>query len=405
MARFPGYAPQYRIRIDGREIPPGLRGSVQSIKHETDLEKADSVEITIANLDYRWSDHELLQEKMPFELSFGYAPDPLEVVFTGEINVLAPTFPMKTIPTIKITAHDLLNRLTRNRRDEGHQTSIPFVGNLPLPDDVVVQSALSSLRAETDPVGGALSVLTTLATYLLAPQIGQGGVRIQESESDFEFLTRIAKENGWEMYVDHTAGAEGLVLRFKSLVEDYSPVAIFNAGTSIMDFEPRISVVGDVAAVSARIWVDSLKEEFVIALGWDFDRSAFDIRVIPGAFGPIADLLGLGGDDAPTIDIKPSSFATAVQQLFREILPRLKNRHTGSLTVVGDPKLRPGELIGIGGVGARFGGMHRITSAKNTFDQSGYVSRLEVRKEPWLSDAQLPAGIEGLARALGQVVA
>ena len=35
-------------------------------------------------------------------------------------------------------------------------------------------------------------------------------------------LSAIAKENGWEMYIDHTADPKGYVLRFQFLIQDYS---------------------------------------------------------------------------------------------------------------------------------------------------------------------------------------
>ena len=34
--------------------------------------------------------------------------------------------------------------------------------------------------------------------------------------------------------------------------------------------------------VHTRIWIPAIKMEFVIVLGWDYDRAAFDLQIFPG---------------------------------------------------------------------------------------------------------------------------
>ena len=401
MARFPRYAPQYRITIDGDEIPPALRGSIISVKLTSALKGANRVDLSIANQGYRWTDHALLQTKLDFSLQLGYAPDPLVQMFAGKIVTVDSTFPQSGIPIMTVSAQDAVQPLMQNRHDESHRTTIPFIGNFPLPDEAVIATVLKGLQPQIDPVGGALSLLSTLASYLVAPEIAQKAVRIQESVSDFEFLSKIAKDNGWEMFIDHSQPPYGFVLQFKSLVEDFVPALTLKAGASLKDFNPRLTSVGDVDGVSARIWVDSLKMEFVIVLTWDFERASFDLRVIPGALGDIAELLGLGGA-ANTIDLKPASFGTAVQEVFNEMLPRLNARQTGSGTTVGDPRIRPGEIINLDGVGQQFGGLYRVESAEHNLGSDGYTTHFTVRKEAWFGATPLPQGIQGAARAIGQ---
>ena len=74
----------------------------------------------------------------------------------------------------------------------------------------------------------------TLATYITTPQDGQVSVRRQEGESDFDFLSAIAKENGWEMYIDHTQDPKGYVLKFQFLLQDYSSSVSLKWGQSLM---------------------------------------------------------------------------------------------------------------------------------------------------------------------------
>ena len=48
-------------------------------------------------------------------------------------------------------------------------------------------------------------------------------VRRQEGESDLEFLQRVAGENGWEMFIDHTGPLGGRKLRFMSPLDELEP--------------------------------------------------------------------------------------------------------------------------------------------------------------------------------------
>lgn len=90
MARFPTYAPEFRVEIDGEAIPAVLRGCVTRISYTDGIEGADRVELTIANQDLRWLDHPLLQVDKGFTLSLGYAPDPLDKVSTARSPASTP---------------------------------------------------------------------------------------------------------------------------------------------------------------------------------------------------------------------------------------------------------------------------------------------------------------------------
>src|SRR5262245_36135122 len=98
MVKFSRYAPEFTIHIDGDRIPAAMRGCVTRVTHQDGLEGADRVEVTLANEDLRWLDHPLLQTDNPFSLAIGYAPDPLEDVFVGEITGVNASFPNGGMP-------------------------------------------------------------------------------------------------------------------------------------------------------------------------------------------------------------------------------------------------------------------------------------------------------------------
>ena len=179
----------------------------------------------------------------------------------------------------------------------------------------------------------------SLVSYILAPQEAQHSVRTEKGETDFDFLTRISKENGWEVYIDHTLNPQGYVLRFQFLMQDYSPSVTLQWGQSLMDFTPRITTVGDIFGVSARVWISTLQIEFVIVVGWNYDTASFDLMIYPG-LGDISTILGEKASQ--TISIKPIGFPTSFRDILTELFPRLNNRLTGTGSTIGNPRLKPG---------------------------------------------------------------
>ncbi len=402
MARYPTYAPEYSIEIDGDPIPPALRGSVSRISYTDGIQGADRVEVSIANEGLRWLDHPLLQVDNRFTLSLGYAPDPLERVFVGEITGVNATFPNGGMPTLTVVAHDFLQRLTTGTKDRGFMLNLPTIGHFPLPDPAVVSlvAATNLLIPYPDPIGAALSFFTLLIAYAVSPLAAKKGVRIQQSQSDFDFLAGIAKENGWEMYIDHTLEPQGFILRFQFLIQDYAPSVTLAWGESLADFTPRLTTVGQVAGVQTRLWLPSIKMELVIVLGWDYDRAAFDLQIYPG-FGGLERIVG-PAKARSLVKVEAVGPATMPKKLLSELLLRLNNRLTGTGSAVGNLAIKAGRVIDLHGLGDQFSGLYRITSATHTIDGGGYKTSFDVRKEVWFDSIRRLAGIGGLRSVNGQ---
>jgi hypothetical protein len=310
------------------------------------------------------------------------------------------------MPTIRVTAHDFLQRLTHGTKDRGFRIKIPSVGNFPLPDPVVaaIVSGTNLLIPALDPVGAALSTLMSLATYAVAPNLAQQSVRRQVSVSDFDFLSAIAKENGWEMFIDHTQQPRGFVLKFQFLLQDYAPNLTLKWGSSLMEFTPRLTTIGDIFAVTAKIWVAAIKTEFVIVVGWDFDRAAFNLQVYPNLIGDIDEILGPEAA-GKTVSVKATGFPTSLREVLSELLPRLNNRLTGSGSTIGDPRIKAGTVVNLEGLGEQFSGLYRVKSATHTLDSGGYRTSFDLRKEVWFGSIPVPKGPSGLLRVQGQRVA
>ena len=386
------YAPEFRVAIDGAPVPAALRASITSASVQTGLEGVDRLEFSLANENLRWLDHSLLRLDRRIAFSLGYAPDQPEQIFVGEIVGNSATFPASGTPTLTVTALDRRHTMQRGARSRWFAISIPDYGNLPIPDDAVATlvAAEHGMLALSDPVAAALGALlggVQMAIALDDPDGGQRVIRKQNGENNLDFLAHIARENGWEMLVDHGGPAGGFQLRFFSPADRLKTDVAFKWGRDLIEFTPRITNVGQVAGVSLPIWIPSLKMEFSVSVGWDWDRQSLDISISPGLGIPVST-----GDENEQYTLlgKPATLTDAPRTILEELLPRLNRRLTATGATVGDPRLRTGGVISVEGVGEKFGGLYRVTSLTHTVDSGGWRSNFEARKEIWFGSIPLP---------------
>ena len=385
------YAPDFRIEINGQSVPAELRASISSVSNQTGLEGADRVELVLVNERLRWLDDPHLRLDNTLALSIGYAPDALEQVFVGRITGQSPTFPASGPPTLTVVAHDARQRLQQGTRERWFAIPVRCMGAWPLPDPAVVSmvSAENLLIPILDPISAALSVLFSGAEAAVSrndPDAMQKVIRKQMGESDYDFLQRVAHENGWEMLVDHSDPLGGHKLRFLSLAEHLAPELTLRYGQSLIDFTPRLSTVGQVVGISARIWQPSIKTDFAITVSWDWDRNSLNLSIAPQVGLPRN---AKEEEGSVMLLEEPVTHESAPRVILSKLLTRLNQRLTGSGSTIGDPQFRAGKVLKLEGLGRQFSGLYRVTSAAHSIDSGGYRTSFEVRKEVWFGSVPL----------------
>jgi phage protein D len=394
----PYYVPDYRLEIDDEPIPAALRAAISGISCQSGLEGADRVEISLANENLRWLDSPLLALNNRLVLSIGYRPDQLKRVFVGEIVGQEAGFPASGSPTLTVNAQDRLWQLQQGNKVRWFGIPIPTRGNLPIPDPEVASliSRQDGLIPIVDPVDAVLGVILGGLDAIAAvtdPDEAQRIIRRQDGESDYAFLQRIADENGWEMTIDHSGDLGGYQLRFQSLLDHLSPDVTLKYGHSLIEFTPRISTVGQIASVTAYVWLPSIKQRVSVTVGWDWDRQSLDIGIRTGT--------ATETDSGVSVHLieEPVTLVSAPRRIISELLPRLNERLTGSGSTIGDPRIRAGTVLQLEGLGEQFGGLYRVTSATHSLDSGGYRTSFEVRKEIWFGS--IPAVQQGAVRVTG----
>lgn len=396
MSALPRFAPEARIAIDGTPVPAAIRASVTSVSLQTGLEGADRVELVLANEGLRWLDHPLFRTDRELSLSMGYAPDPLQQLFVGEIVSQGASFPASGMSAFTVVAQDRRRLMQRGSRARWFAVTLPDYANVPVLDPVIAAGVAGSygLLPITDPVGAAMAILLGGVQVAIAqaqsaadpsdPDKAQKTMRVQAGESDLDFLARIARENGWDMSMEHDGpfGGRSLLSPADRLESEVN----LKWGRDLIDFTPRISTVGQVAAVRVFVWQASQQSATAVTVGWDWDRQSLTLSVAP------AEAAQAGKDDEPQLLLvdKPVTLADAPRVILGELLPRLNKRQTASGSTVGDPRIRAGTVIQFEGVGERFGGRYRATSAQHTLDGGGWRTSFECRKDIWFGSVPLP---------------
>jgi len=381
------YIPDFRLALDGRTAPAALRGSITGIRCETGFEGLDQVEISLVNEKLRWLDDPLFKLDTDVELDLGYAPNPLTRVFSGEVVARQADFPSGAAPSFTVTAQDRRHSMREGNKVRWFAIPVPCVGNLPLPDIVTASLVTMEnlLLPIYDPVGAALSIILGGVDTVVAvtdPGSAQKVIRKQADESDYEFLGRIAAENGWEMMVEHDGPVGGHLLRFASPLDHLSPDVTLAYGRSLLDFSPRISTVGQIVTVGGFVWVPAIKMAFNVTLGWDWDRFSLSLSIYPGT-------VPFGQQPGEYLIEEPMTPLSIPRKLVAELLPRVNKRLTATGSTLGDPRIRAGSVLRIEGVGEEFGGLYRVTGVTHTLDQGGFRTAFEARKEIWFGSIPL----------------
>lgn len=381
------FAPEFALALDGRAAPAELRAAIQAVSCKTGFDGMDEVELTLANDGLRWLDDARFKLDTSLALSLGYAPDPLIQVFDGIVVARGADFPSDAIPTLTVTAHDRRETMRQGNKVRWFAIPVPGYANLPIPDLAVasVVALENRLLPIFDPVGAALSIILGGVDTVVAitdPGSAQKVLRKQENESDHGFLTRIAAENGWDMLVDHTGPLGGHLLRFTSSLDHLQSDLTLTWGRSLIDFTPRLSQVGQIVSVGGFVWVPAIKMTFVVTLGFDWDRMSLTLSITPG-------MVPIGMQPGDYLIDEPLTATSIPRKLVSELIPRLNRRLTCTGSIVGEPSLRPGQVLRIEAVGQEFGGLWRVTAVAHTLDGGGFRTRFEARKEIWFGSIPL----------------
>jgi len=195
-------APQFRVRIDGRNLPAEAGADVLEVSVLQDVEAPGVFTLRLHDVDplgrrATWADTELFEPGGAVEVEMGYVGG-LARVFDGEITGLELEFSSSEARTLLIRGHDRSHRLQR-----GHKTRTFLRAS----DSTIAQRVASEANL-------AAEVEDTAVTHEYV---------VQHNQTDLEFLRARAARIGYEIRID------GRTLLFRD-IRRFGRLAVVPAG-------------------------------------------------------------------------------------------------------------------------------------------------------------------------------
>lgn len=341
------YAPAFEVLVTGKNIlKEGME--VTAVKVENTVKAADSFSFTINNAfdtikkDFNWLE-EFLTVGKKVEIKMGYT-DRLKSVVFGPITAIDFSFPAGGFPTVEVRGLDISHLMMKGSKC----ISWDEVKDSEVANKIAAKYTLDSVEIEE--------------TRLKYPKT------MQDGESDFRFLSRLAARNGFEFYV------LGKTLYFRDPSKKQQELLTLEWGKNLLSFSPRINIAGQVAGVEVRSWDDKAKQ------------------VIVGKAGR-GDEAGLGGGSKSGGEIVGELFGSQLVEHLsctvrsqEEAELKAKTEYnklaskllTGNGEALGIPEIMPGGYIRLEGLGKTFSRTYYISGTQHTISSLGYRTSFKV---------------------------
>ncbi|MGK3995540.1 phage late control D family protein [Sorangium sp. So ce1024] len=356
------HVPRYRVRIDGRELHE--RGSdFLRVEVSDSISELSGFTLVLNNWDdgdgrrrpgFKYTDDfAAIAPGKRVEIEMGYedAP-PMQLMLTGVITALDPSFPASGAPTITVRGLDRLHEM-RNQPNSRSWS----VNDARIARDIARRYGM---KAQVD---------TRLDNGAPLPE--PGGIVPQQNMDDLAFLVERARRINFEVY------ARGDTLHFVRSREGQPPVLRLEWGTSLVSFSPTLSFARQVSEVTVRAWHPYSGRLISVT------ERRLDPDEVPRGKRSADDLLQqLFRKQKEEIITSEGVLSEAdARALAHSVLARSSDPFvTGTAQTVGVPLLRAGESVELTGLGKIFDGSYYITESTHAIDDGGYQTSIQVRK-------------------------
>jgi uncharacterized protein involved in type VI secretion and phage assembly len=332
------HVPLFSIRIDGIDLDAVEANFVHEIKITNWLRMPDVCTLQVGypaqsvGEPFASLDESKLQIGSELEVKLGSMDESTtQTLFRGEIVTVEPDFHAGGVAMV-VRAYDKTHRMMRGRKQRSF-----------------VDSKTSDVIAKVCRDNG------------LSVQVEDSGVVhkfvLQHNETDFDFVSRLAKRVGFELTVDlgtakfgaPNGSAEKLQLSYP---DDLSA------------FRPRITAVQQVQKVNVRGFDFAGKRSVV--------RSAGSPRQVTQA-GITRSSVASKFPSAP-LEIAGQSFTSTgeADKMAQSVLDQLANAYLAAEgTCHGDPRIKAGVLLDIKGVGKNYSGTYRVAKSVHVIRGGG----------------------------------
>ncbi|ACZ30973.1 Phage protein D-like protein [Xylanimonas cellulosilytica DSM 15894] len=381
------YVPRMEILIDGQGLPRDIAKDIVSLTYVDSIETIDSFTLVVNNWDderheFRYIGSETADELTPghrnhalrtlfescgkeVEVRLGYGND-LVTMVRGTFTTMQPEF-TDGGAVLKVTGQNVLHQL------RGKQYSDTWHGKR----DTEVIADLAQ-RSDNGRKRFPLPVyIDPDATQNEKPV----PVITQNRQTDLDFMWQRARARGFVIFVQEADKDQKIERRLyfgparPGFIPGFRTVRYrLTWGRSLMVFKPVISTASQVRSVTVKGWNRTAKEPISRTVRLDDPR--IDVNT------DLFRMLRCNEREEIVTDEPIFENCHARERAIAILVEQVKRLITAEgVKVVGLPQLRAGQVVQIDGVGARLSGEYFITKTTHTFDDNGYVTTFDCRRE------------------------
>lgn len=339
------------IKVDGTDLAHEVMDVLHSVEVETSLYLPSMFIMRFYDGDLALTDGTKFPLGGMVEISaqpYSYnetSTPAYTVLMKGEITGIEPVFGMDQTALLTIVGYDKRHRLTRGTRAKTYVN---------VSDSDVVQQVCSA-------AGVGVSVESTSAIY---PQI------TQFYQTDLELIYECAERSGFEV------AYESDQLKFRAPQSSSTLAATLTLGENILEFTPRLSLVGQVNEVKVKSW--NRKDKAVIT-GTATGTSGIDAELGSGDTGPAKAQSSFG--TATYTEVRyPVPDQSAADKLAKSLFDQLNAGFVEAEgRTLGNPALAAGKWVEVVNFGTKFSGKYLLTSVTHTYNaEVGYETYFKV---------------------------
>jgi uncharacterized protein len=347
---FDTLAPEFALKVNGAPLPQAATADLIDVCVLEDVDATSMFTFSLtcydtAQMKVKWVDEALFREGNSVEIEMGYR-DHRQVIFTGEITGLEPTFLENSPPTLTVRGYDRRHRLMRERKTRSYTN--------------VKDSDIANQLAGSAGLKPQIEDSKVMLPYVL-----------QHNQTDLEFLLARARRIHFEVVVD------GKALIYRPRKIDAEETLTLRREIELLEFRPRMSTMGQVQEVLVKGWDPKTKKEIVGRSG-----AGDEAGLMAGTKSGPSSVQGIFGKSGGASVRAPVQNQADADLMARQRYGEMALRYIhGDGVCIGDPRMRAGIVVKIEGLGDRFSGLYYVTSTEQRFSlKKGYRVRFAARR-------------------------
>ncbi len=361
------YVPTFEITVGNRKLETSIAKSIMEVTVTEHLSGPSSFSFRLNDPNLALIDERKgsFTEGTRIEIDLGFIGKTRKMI-VGEISALSADLPSSGPAVVEVQGFDFFHGLSRGTvfRQFGGETPDSRLSDSEIVSQIASEMQLQAVVEKTE---------------------ASGSLRIQNNQSNLEFLQQLAQLNDYFVKVDSGT------IYFGSQPPRRPDTIRLEWRKTLLNFSPRLSTAGLVNEVVVRGWDQVRKQRILVNLKRE---ATTPVSLSTAGLKQISK--GSGGRSQRVIDVPVSSFLEAEAIAENTLRNQQVTAIAGSGTCLGNPAIRVGAKLELSGIG-RFTGSYSVTRVTHTLGDGGYLTSFEVNTGPGTSmsdslDGFVPSG-------------